>query len=134
MMRIEVDFPGNKKVNAKFRNFIVNTDQPIASGGENTAPSPFELFLASLATCAGIYANEFCVKRGINLEKLKIIQEVERSRGNGLLSNVTLNVEVPGDFPEKYKDALIRTVSLCTVKRVIQDPPEFNVTVTSNSH
>ena len=133
MMRIEVNFPGNKKVDAKFRKFIVQTDQSVSGGGEETAPSPFELFLASLATCAGIYANEFCAKRGINPEKLKIFQEAKWDREKGLLSNVTLKVKVPGDFPEKYNDALIRAVGLCTVKRVIQDPPEFKIIVTSQS-
>ena len=53
-MEMRVTFPGGKKVNAEWNGFVVPTDQPIANGGEETAPTPFEYFLASLASCAGI--------------------------------------------------------------------------------
>src|SRR5690242_6208835 len=55
MNDIEVSFPGGKRVDARVGSFVVHTDQPADQGGEGGAVSPFDLFLASLATCAGIY-------------------------------------------------------------------------------
>jgi putative redox protein len=131
MMRMEISFPGKLKVDATFRDFVVKTDQPEKYGGDNSAPEPFEFFLASLATCAGFYVKAFCMKRGISTDGMKIIQEVEPSPQRGLLSKIKLEIFVPQDFPEQYKNALINSADICTVKKVIQNPPEFEITVES---
>ena len=60
-----VDFPGGKKVAAHYAGFDIATDQGVDSGGEGTAPEPFDFFLASLATCAGYYVLKFCEGRSI---------------------------------------------------------------------
>ena len=64
-MSIKVHFPGNKKVHAESNGFTIETDQPLKAGGDGTAPAPFELFLASLATCAGIYVKSFFDARSL---------------------------------------------------------------------
>lgn len=127
-MEMEVVFPGGKKVDANYRGFTINTDQPVFSGGENSAPAPFDLFLASIGTCAGIYVLGFCQQRGISTEGIKIIQRMEidpiKKRGIG---GITLEIQVPPEFPEQYKGAVIRSAELCAVKKYIQDPPKFDV-------
>ena len=129
MMRMEVGFPGNKKIDAKFKDFTVITDQPIAYGGENTAPAPFDLFLVSLGTCAGIYIKSFCLERNIPTDNMKIIQDAESGPIKGLLGKIKLEIQVPPDFPEQYKSALINAANLCAVKKVMQNPPEFEIIV-----
>ena len=129
MMRMEIGFSGKLRVDAAFRDFVVKTDQPEKHGGDNSAPSPFELFLASLATCAGFYVKAFCMERGISTDGMRIIQEVEPGSQRGLLNKVKLEILVPQDFPEQYKSALINAANICTVKKVIQNPPEFEITV-----
>jgi putative redox protein len=127
MMQMEVGFPGNMKVEAKFRGFSVMTDQPVTGGGENSAPTPFELFLASLATCAGIYVKGFCMQRGLDTENIKLIQEVEPGKKQGMLGKVIIKIQVPKDFPKQYHNALISSANLCAVKKHMQDPPEFEI-------
>jgi len=128
-MKIEVFFPGNRKVDAKVGKFTVHTDQPVKAGGDGSAPAPFSFFLASLATCAGIFVKEFCLKRDIPTDNIRIIQESIRGEKNGLLEQINLEIEVPPDFPEQYKKTLINVAGLCSVKRVMQSPPEFDITV-----
>ncbi|HOH84666.1 MAG TPA: OsmC family protein [Bacteroidales bacterium] len=125
-MEIKVTFDGNKKVNAIVRNHIVKTDQPINGGGEDTAVSPYELFLASLATCAGIYVKGFCDNRNIPAENITLTQNHEFNE-KGLLKKVELTINVPKDFPEKYVDSLIHVASLCKVKQQLMSPPELSV-------
>jgi len=127
-MKMEIVFTGNRKVEARFKEFVVQTDQPAASGGENSAPTPFELFLASLGTCAGIYVKGFCLQRGISTDTMRIVQTAERDP-QGLLGKIQLQIQVPRDFPEKYKSALVNAANLCTVKRVMQQPPKFEIVV-----
>ena len=54
-MEMIIDFPGGARVDAHFRGHTLPTDQPAGGGGEDSAPMPFEVFLASIGTCAGIY-------------------------------------------------------------------------------
>ena len=122
-----INFDGNKKVNAELNGHIIKTDQSIQGGGEGSAPSPFDLFLASIGTCAGIYVKGFCEQRGISTEGIKITQHLNYDPVKKLIDKINLEINVPKDFPEKYKDAVINAANLCTVKRHLQNPPEFEV-------
>ena len=122
-----VTFPGGKRVNAEFDGFEVATDQCVDSGGDGSAPEPFEYFLASLATCAGIYVLGFCQKRGIPHDRLRLVQEWDRDGKSNRLTAVRISIEVPADFPEKYHAALVRAANQCAVKKVMEDPPDFVV-------
>jgi putative redox protein len=120
-----VTFPGNRKVEAEFKGFNIKTDQPQAAGGDGTAPSPFDLFLSSIGTCAGIYVVDFCTNRGIPLDEVRLVQTMERNPETHMITDITIRIELPKDFPDKYKDPLIRAVDLCTVKKHIMNPPKF---------
>ncbi len=126
-MDIEIFFAGNKKVNASINGFIVKTDQPVRAGGDGQEPSPFELFLASLGTCAGIYVKSFCDQRNLPTDNIKIIEHMEVDPIKHTVSKIGLEIRLPADFPEKYKDAVINSAELCTVKKLIQSQPEFEV-------
>lgn len=127
-MDIQVRFPGGKHVDATFDGFSVRTDQSPAHGGEGSAPEPFDLFLASLATCAGAYALGFCQARGLSTEGLSLIQR-DRREADGRLVSVELELTLPPEFPEKYRAAIQRTVEGCKVKKALLAPPELRVTV-----
>jgi ribosomal protein S12 methylthiotransferase accessory factor len=122
-----VTLPGAKKVDAALGEFVVRTDQPVSNGGEATAPSPFQLFLASLGTCAGIYVAGFCQKRGVPTDGIRIVQRNAFDPESGVLASVDFEIVVPKDFPEKYYEALVRVVDQCAVKRAIQAQPRFTV-------
>ncbi len=126
-MNMEIYFDGNKKVNARFNGQDIKTDQPLQGGGDGSAPAPFDLFLASIGTCAGIYVKGFCDQRGIPSENIKIIQKMNFNPMTRLIDKIDLEIQVPEDFPEKYKDAVINAANLCAVKRHMQQPPEFDV-------
>lgn len=126
-MEMKIRFPGNKKVAAEFDGYTVVTDQPTESGGDGTAPAPFELFLASLGTCAGLFALSFCRKRDLPTEGLELTQTAEWNEAEHRVSKIVLKIRLPNGFPEKYKDALISTANLCTVKKHILNPPAFEI-------
>ena len=131
-MEIAVTFPGNKLTSAQAGSHTVLTDQSVMAGGDGTAPAPFTLFLTSLVSCAGIYVVYFCEKRGIPVNDIKVIQRDERDPETGRVKRITIEIELPADFPEKYEKALLHTVDLCAVKKTMLDPPEFDVrTVTA---
>lgn len=126
-MSMKITFPGGLAVNAVFKEFTVTTDQGVEHGGGGTAPEPFDLFLASLGTCAGLFALRFCQQRGIATQDLGLTLTIEKDPELKRLVLVRLEIELPDGFPEKYHEALIRSVDQCTVKRYIVHPPRFEV-------
>lgn len=129
MSLLEVNFPGGQRVDAKIGGFTIKTDQPVASGGEDTAPSPFALFLASLANCAGIYALRFCQSKDISTEGLKLEMDGTRDKETGLYSKITFKLRLPEGFPEKYEKPIVRAMSQCTVKKHLMNPPEIDIDI-----
>lgn len=129
MALIEVKFPGGAKVDAHMKGHVIRTDQPAYAGGEGSAPAPFELFLASMATCAGIFALAFCQNKGISTEGLSVTMDVTKSMQTQMIDKVIFDVKLPEGFPMKYKDAIVRSIDLCSVKKTIMNPPEFFINV-----
>ncbi|MGO9832189.1 MAG: OsmC family protein [Myxococcaceae bacterium] len=123
---ILIRLPGGRRVEASVGLHLVRTDQPQENGGEDTAPSPFDLFLASLGTCAGIFVQGFCARREIPFEGI-VLRETVDFDAEGTLQTVHLDIELPPSFPEKYREALIRAVDQCSVKRAISAQPAFEV-------
>lgn len=126
-LEIVVTHGGNKKIDAQVGGFTLHTDQRKEFGGEETAPEPFTLFLASLATCAGIYVVGFCQARDLPTDGIRVLQDHDFDPKSGKLLAIHLRVEVPPEFPEKYHKALTRAAQMCTVKKTIENPPPMEV-------
>ena len=127
-MEMIIDFPGGARVDAHFGPYTVPTDQPPQGGGEGSAPTPFALFLSSMGTCAGIYVLGFCRQRGLSTDGIRIVQRMHSNPFTGMVSQVDLEIQVPPDFPEKYRPSLIRSAELCAVKKHFEQPLAFEVT------
>jgi putative redox protein len=127
-MEMHVDFPSNLKVNAEYRGFTIETDQPLSAGGDDSAPAPFDLFLGSLATCAGIFMLAFLKQRDLPTDDAGLTMRWERG-GDGMVAKVAFDLHLPDGFPEKYERAITRAVEQCSVKRHLHQPPDFEVAV-----
>jgi putative redox protein len=130
-MDIEVYFEEGAKVNARLGKHVVKTDQKERGGGEDSAPAPFDYFLVSLATCAGIYVKVFCDRRGIDSSKIRINQKHRTDPQTRKLIGIDLDIILPDDFPDKYREAVLKTADQCAVKRLLKDPPEIEVRAVS---
>ncbi len=125
-MNMTIDFPGGLRVDANFGPYTISTDQP-GPYGNGSAPTPFATFLASIGTCAGIYVLSFCQQRGISTDGVRIVQSLEANPLTGMIGTVLLDIQLPPEFPEKYKTAVIRAADQCAVKKHFEQPPQFKV-------
>ena len=123
---IIITLPHQRRIDAQLGEYAVHTDQPKDNGGEGVAPSPFDLFLASLGTCAGIFVQGFCAKRGLSTEGIRLIERPSYGE-DGVLKAVDIELQLPATFPEKYKEAVVRVASECSVKKAIAAQPQFTV-------
>lgn len=128
---MKVSFPGGMEVDAHIKGRTIHTDQPVKDGGGDTGPAPFDLFLASIATCAGYCALRFCERRGVSPLELGVTLEPVRSPESKRISTLRIEVHLPASFPAKYHAALLRAIDQCAVKRTIVDPPELDVQIAS---
>ncbi|MGK2907626.1 MAG: OsmC family protein [Desulfuromonadales bacterium] len=124
---MEITFPGGVQVNAQYNGFAIGTDQPEENGGQNSAPSPFDLFLASLGTCAGFFALRFCQQRDLPTTGMRLELSNERNAETKRLDRVAITLHLPDGFPEKYRSAIIRATDQCSVKKALLDPPEIDL-------
>jgi putative redox protein len=127
-MDMIVTLPGGLRVDAAYKGFTVNTDQPVKAGGDNSAPSPFDLFLHSIGTCAGFYVLYFCKERDISTDDIRVVMNMERDSETYMITKINIDIQLPADFPQKYVKAVKASADKCTVKKNILKPPEFNIT------
>jgi putative redox protein len=127
-LKYDVSFPGGVAVESTAKGHTVRTDQPMPLGADS-APSPFDLFIASIATCMGFYALHFCRERGIPTEGLGLSLETVRDQEKKRLSSIDATLTLPPGFPEKYRQAIVRAVDQCAVKKHMMEPPAFSLTV-----
>ena len=124
---MEMTFPGGVAVEAHFEGTTIRTDQPERHGGGGTAPAPFELFLASIGTCAGFYALRFCQERQIPTDGMAVSMGWERNPATKLVSDIRIQISLPPGFPEKYRTAVVRAADQCAVKRHLLEAPAIEV-------
>jgi ribosomal protein S12 methylthiotransferase accessory factor len=127
-MNIDVSFPGGKRVDARVGDFVVRTDQPPELGGEGSAVAPFDLFLSSIATCAGLYVLAFCRARGLSTEGLAMrLAVAEADPATKLPTRIRIELTLPASFPEHLRASVVRAAESCKVKKVIAAQPLIEV-------
>jgi len=124
---MQIQFTGNKRVCSSYKGFTIETDQPPSEGGDGSAPEPFDLFLSSIGTCAGIYIVYFCESRSIPMDGISMTLRFERNDQTHLMEKIRIDIQLPPEFPDKYRKAVIRAAEMCTVKRTLAAPPEIIV-------
>ena len=130
---MKITFDGKKKVNAEVNGQIIKTDQDIISGGEGSAPEPFTLFLASIGTCAGIYVKSFCDQRNIPTDNISLSQEAFFNQESRMIDKIEVKINLPDDFPEKYKKPIVNSANLCAVKKHLLNAPDIDVVTERSS-
>jgi ribosomal protein S12 methylthiotransferase accessory factor len=120
-MDMKITFPGGLAVDAQYGPMTIATNQ------DGSAPPPFALFLASIGTCAGIYVLSFCKQRGLSTDGMEITQSMVSDPTSHMLSHIQLDIKLPPDFPEKYKEAVIRAADQCAVKKHLHQPPQIEI-------
>ena len=126
-MELKVAFGGKSKVDVLYKGFTIKTDQPVEDGGENSAPAPFDLFMASIAACAGYYVLAFCSHRNISMDGIGLKMNGEWNAETRTLGKINIGITLSPDFPEKYINAVVKSAELCAVTRHFKYPPEISV-------
>ena len=127
-----ISFPGNKRVNVNYKNFVIKTDQPLEKGGNNTNPDPFSLFISSIGACTGFYILSFCNERNIPLGDIELILRTNKNNQNNMIEEINIDIMTKKSFPDKYVKSIIKVANLCTVKKHLESPPKIKISLIKN--
>lgn len=111
---LEAKYTSKKKVEVRVNNFVVYTDMPVEAGGENSAPNPFEMFMASFIACQAVFAMAFMEKKGLDKKELSFRAEPVFD-DKGLITKMTTIVKIPADFPKEEEAVFINVLKSCKV-------------------
>jgi len=128
-MRVEVSFPSPTRIKASSKDLTVEVGPPPDRGGDPGAYGPFDLLLCSLATCTGFQVADFLQQRGFATAGAGVHIEAERSEETHLLKTISIQINVPPDFPAKYNDAIVRAAGLCFIKQQLGQRPDITTLV-----
>lgn len=131
-MEIKVNFLDNLRLEAKFDDFTVVADQPIRYKGDGSAPSPFDYFLASSALCAAYFVKLYCNARDIPTEDIRLSQNNIVDPENRYNQIFQIQVELPESISDKDRQGILRSIDRCTVKKVVQQQPDFKIEEVEN--
>jgi len=131
-MEIKVNFLDKLRLEAKFDDFTVIADQPIRYKGDGSAPGPFDYFLASSALCAAYFVKLYCNTRNIPTENIRLSQNNIVDPENRYAQIFKIQVELPADISAKDREGILRSIERCTVKKVVQEGPQFVIEEVEN--
>ena len=126
-MELKITLEGDKRVAARMGDHLIMTDQPIKHGGTNSAPAPYDLFLASIGTCAGFYVQSYCENKGIDPSGIDITLTAKRDPTTKQINGFVTTIHIPQELPVKLHSALKKVAEQCAVTKTIMNNPEFSV-------
>ncbi|MCX7186749.1 MAG: OsmC domain/YcaO domain-containing protein [Methylophilales bacterium] len=131
-MEIKVNFLDKLRLEAKFDDFTVIADQSIRYKGDGSAPGPFDYFLASSALCAAYFVKLYCNTRNIPTENIRLSQNNIVDPENRYQQIFKIQIELPEDISAKDRQGILRSIERCTVKKVVEARPVFEIEEVEN--
>lgn len=130
--RLDVSHAGGDAYTVEIRGHRIQVDQPTEAGGRDTAPTPTELFAASLATCVAFYAGSFLHRHGLPRSGLRVRAEFVMATGRpARVASVRIMVVPPPELPDERRAALLAVASHCTVHNTLEQSPKVGIELVS---
>jgi uncharacterized OsmC-like protein len=126
---IRVDHKEGDLFEIGIRDHLVHVDQPVDAGGSDAAPTPVELFVASLASCVAFYVRRYLARHGLPSDGLSIAADFTIAERPARVGQVHVSIDLPHGVPDERRDALLAVASHCTVHHTLEDPPEVCINV-----
>ena len=131
LSRIEVSFLDAEAYEIAIGGNRLRVDQPAEAGGTGTAPTPTELFIASLASCVAFYAGRYLTRHGYSRTGLAVTAGYEFAPDRpARVGAIRLSMKVPTGLPEERWPALAAVASHCTVHNTLDKPPAVDLELT----
>src|SRR5665648_863601 len=126
---LRVEHRGGDHFDINVRGHVVRVDQPVEDGGDNTAPTPTELFIASLASCVAFYARRYLARHDLPTDGLAVEAAFNMGSKPARVAGIDMRLIVPEGVPADRLDALLAVATYCTVHNTLTSEPEVSITL-----
>ena len=132
-MDVKVVYSGGKRFEAFARNHHVVSDQPLDDDGSDKGMTPSELFLASLGSCAGYYAAEYLMARGLPTDGLEVRVSGLKEGKPVRIASLHVEVTAPGleAADARHRDGIRHAVDACLIHNTLLIPTQVDIHVAS---
>ena len=127
---MRVEYRGGDKFDINVRGHVVRVDQRVKDRGEDSAPTPTELFIASLASCVAFYARRYLARHDLPTDGLAVEATFNMGSKPARVAGVDMRLIVPEGVPADRLDALLAVATHCTVHNTLSSEPEVSITLT----
>jgi uncharacterized OsmC-like protein len=129
---VHVSHLGGDRFDIQVGGHTIRVDQPVRNGGDDTAPTPTELLVASLASCVAFYARRFLGRHGLSTDGLTVDAAYELADRPARVASMDLKLTVPPSTPEARLRALLAVATHCTVHNTLTEPPAIAITLSED--
>ena len=123
---------GGDKYAIDIRGHQVRVDQPLDEGGDDTAPTPTELFVASLGLCVAFYAGRFLDRHGVDRTGLAVDVASRMAEDRpARVGQIVVTVTPPHAMPSERLPAFLAVAKGCTVHHSLAQPPAVDISLSA---
>jgi uncharacterized OsmC-like protein len=128
-MKTKVEFTGKRKFKITAKGHEVMTDLPEKGGGDDSAPTPSELFIGSIGSCAALYVARYLETAKLNPEGLFVDMDWEFSEDKSKISHIDMTIHVPNAVLGARKKAVAAAANKCVIHRTLHDCLKIDINV-----
>jgi uncharacterized OsmC-like protein len=126
-MEVNVKLLGDVKFEVGARKHSLVCDQPAENGGSDEGMTPPELLLASLGTCAALYASAYLRKKGLTREGVEVRVTAEKAGPPARLDNFRIEVRIPLALSEADRAGVDVAIHHCLIHNTLLHTPSIRI-------
>ncbi|MBZ0302721.1 MAG: OsmC family protein [Anaerolineae bacterium] len=129
MATITTAYKGDMLFLTQIGSHSMVTDVPAPMGGKDRAPTPPELFIASLGTCVGALVAQYCGRNGVNADDMTVAVDYKKADQPTRLTDLVVTINLPHASCQDREAAIRRVAEHCPVHQTIVtlEDVQFNI-------
>ncbi len=117
------------KVAISWRNGLLYADEPLSSGGQDTAPDPYTLLLSALASCTLSTLRMYIDRKEWQIPEIFIEVNMYQETEADFSTTIERTISFNEDITMEQKERLLLIAKKCPVSKILEHKIELKTTI-----